>query len=286
MTFTCVNDRAHEEMLGPLRDACRSRGVAYRQVEARAFDFDPAGRLSAGDLMFRPVTTQLALRVEQFLYAPGVATFYGGSNDRIFFLAISQPLLFARAGLAVPPTIYCATSDRAQLDSWVKRLGGYPVLAKMGGQGGVGVVMLASQPALYAFVDYALGIGREPALSAFVRDALMWRVLVVGERAVAAYTCYPGDGDFRAGSTNDASVFTTEPPPAVGKLAVDAVRATRLEFGGVDVLETVDGCYVLESNFPCNFYWAEIEGGIPVAGPMLDHLIAKAGRLAKPQTGK
>ena len=46
MTFVCVNDRAHEEMLGPLRDASRSRGVSYRQVDALEFDFDPAARLS------------------------------------------------------------------------------------------------------------------------------------------------------------------------------------------------------------------------------------------------
>jgi hypothetical protein len=273
-----VNDRADSRALNLLREACDARDVEYVEVDAPSFDYEPARQLAPGDLLYRPATSLTAIRVEQFLHAPGVATFYGGDDDRLFFVSTAQPLHFERAGIPVPTTIYCGSRDRALLDGWAERLGGYPILAKMGGQGGIGVILLESPAALYSFVDYVLELGRHPMLTAYIRDAVLWRVVVVGSRPVAAYTCYVKDGDFRATDTNEASVFTTEPPAAPAALAVRAVEVMRVETGGVDILEGADGCYVLESNFPCFFPLATIKAGIDVAGPMVDHLLRKAGR--------
>jgi glutathione synthase/RimK-type ligase-like ATP-grasp enzyme len=55
------------------------------------------------------------------------------------------------------------------------------------------------------------------------------------------------------------------------------VRATRLEFGGVDILERDGSSYLLESNFPCYYPHAQQIAGIDVAGAMVDHLLRKAG---------
>jgi hypothetical protein len=277
-TLTCVNDRADPRVLHLLREACDTRDVTYAEVDARSFDYEPARQLARGDLLYRPATTLTAIRVEQFLFAPGVATFYGDGDDRLFFVSTSQPLHFERAGIPVPATIHCGSRDRALLDGWAKRLGGYPILAKMGGQGGAGIVLLESPAALYSFVDYVVELGRHPALTAYIRDAVLWRVVVVGAQAVAAYKRSVKDGDVRATDTNDDSVFTADPPPALAALAVKAVAVTHVETGGVDILETADGCYVLESKFPCFFPVATIEGGIDVAGPMVEYLLRKAGR--------
>ena len=257
-----------------MKNACERRAVEYREILAPDFDFDPASRLPAGDLLYRPATSLAAIHVEQFLFAPGVATFYAGAHDRIFFVNVSQVLAFERAGVRVPKTIYCASSKRELLKLWAERLGGYPLLAKMGGQAGTGVVMLETYRALCSFVDYALAINRPTMLSAFIADAVHWRILVVGERAVSgAVLALPPD-DFRA--ISPAGTFTREPPAQLAEAAVAAVRATRLEFGGVDVLECSDGPYVLESNFPCYFPEAELQAGIDVSGMMVDHLIRKA----------
>lgn len=60
-------------------------------------------------------------------------------------------------------------------------------------------------------------------------------------------------------------------------MAVTATRASRLEFGGVDVLEAPDGrLHVLESNFPYYFGQAQVVAGIDMAGAMVEHLMAKA----------
>jgi len=274
--FTCVLDRSTAAVPAALRGACERRGIEYREVEAPNFDFDPAERLPAGDLLYRPATSLAAMRVEQFLFAPGVATFYAGSDDRIFFVGTSQPLAFERAGIRVPKTVYCASRDYDLLDRFAQRVGGLPLLAKMGGQAGAGVVILESHRALYSFVDYALSIGRPPMLTAFLANTRPWRVVVVGDRCVAAAELVCIHGDFRAIAHGGSGSFTTEPPSAVAAAAVAAVKATRLEFGGVDILDTADGPYVLESNFPCFFPEAELLAGIDVSGAMVDHLIRKA----------
>jgi hypothetical protein len=273
--FVCVNDHVPPPSVDLLRAACDERELDYEEIEAADFDYDSARRLGLGDLMYRPAATSAAIRVEQFLFAPNVATFYAG-DDRPFFAETSQPLLFERAGLPVPPNLYCTGSDRARLKAWVERLGGYPILAKMGGQAGVGVIMLDSYASLCSFVDYALALRRTPQLCAYIRDAMHWRVVVVGARPVAAYTCYAEAGDFRAVIPDRDGIFTTEPPPAIGALAVAAVRATRLEFGGVDILEREGSLYLLESNFPCYYPHAQQIAGIDVAGAMVDHLLRKA----------
>jgi glutathione synthase/RimK-type ligase-like ATP-grasp enzyme len=70
-----------------------------------------------------------------------------------------------------------------------------------------------------------------------------------------------------------------EVPAAVADIAVRSVHAERVEFGGVDILEHVNGqLYMLEVNYPCYFAHAQIGAGVDVAGRMVAHLEAKAAR--------
>lgn len=256
--LTCVNDRAPGEIADLLRAACADRDVEYADIAADAFDYDPSRQLSRGDLLYRSGPSQTALRVEQFLYGAGVATFYAGVEDRPFFVSTTQPLHFERAGLPVPKTLYCASGDRALLNAWVERLGGFPLLAQMGA---AGKVVLESHRALYSFVDYSLAIGRLPILTPDFEDALRWRVVVVGDRAVTAYADPP---------------LAAHAPAAIRDLAAEAVKVLQLEFGGVDLIQRGDECLLIEANFPCDFASARNITGVDVAGAMLDHLLRKA----------
>jgi len=279
--FGCVTERVARSTLDLLQDSCRTRSLAYHEIDAQHFDYAETAVLSAGDLLYRPASTPAALRVEQFVYAPGVATFYAGAKDRIFFVPTTQPLHFQRAGLPIPTTVYCGSADRELLKGWIVRLGGFPLLAKMGGQAGVGVVMLDSYPALCSFVDYAIANNRYPTLTAYIKDAVLWRVVVVGERAVAAYTCRAEPDDFRAYIPEGVESFTTDPPPRLATLAVEAVRALHLELGGVDILARDDAAYVLEANFPFSFQRAQLTYGFDIAAAIVDHLLRKAETLAE-----
>src|SRR3954447_20769391 len=116
MSLHCVNDGVPSETITLLSAACAARSVEFREVQAAAFDFEPDARLEPGELLFRPAVSLLAQRVEQHLFAPGVATFYRGPLD-IYFNPTSSPTLHQRAGVPVPRTIYCSTRDRSRLRS-------------------------------------------------------------------------------------------------------------------------------------------------------------------------
>jgi len=276
MRLTCVDDGVPAATIALLENACGSRGVDLAVIAARSFDYTTATPLSPGSLLFRPAVSLAAIRVEQFLFAAGVASFYA-DRDAVFFAPLSSPLLFERAGLPVPRTVPCASTDRALLRRFVDWLGGLPVVVKIpGGEGGVGVILVESLATLFSLVDYFIGVGRCPYLMTYVPDALHWRVLVVGDEAVAAYVNPIAPDDFRSVACADPADVTTEIDARLADTAVAAVRVLRTEFGGVDILAHQSGrLYLLESNFPCYFAHAQLLAGVDVAGRMIDHLLAK-----------
>jgi hypothetical protein len=264
-----------------LAAACAAREVTYVPVDVGRFDPCEEVELRPGDLLFRPAVSYAAVRVEQQLFAESVATFYAG-GDALFFDGAAAPLLFARGGLPIPRTITLLRNDRAMQRRAVELLGGLPLVVKVpGGEGGVGVMLLESWASLVSVLDHLFAAGRTPQLMTFVPDALHWRVVVVGARAVAAYRNYPYPDDFRSGPSSDPADYVVPTPSPLTELAVAATRAIRREFAGVDILAHASGrLYLLEANFPCYFPQAQVVGGIDVAGAMLEHLLEKSERLA------
>lgn len=278
----CVDDAVPDETIELLRLSCDERRLDFIEVDAPSFDFDPDHQLGPGDMLFRPATSVAASRVEQFLYADGVATFYAGAMGP-FVETSGEPLFFERCGLPVPRTIPCGSSDRDLLRAQVERLGDLPVVLKtFGGEGGVGVMRVDSFPALFSLVDYALSQGQNPLLSSYVEDALHWRVVVVGERAVAAYPNSPEPDDFRSAPEPDPEHYQHRVRAGLARLAIRAVQVLGLEFGGVDILEHHSGrLYLLEANFPCYYPQAQLAAGIDISGKMVAHLVKKARRMAR-----
>lgn len=280
MRFCCVNDLVPLGTVTALRRACEARDLAFVEVDARTFDFDPARRLAAGDLLYRPATSLAAMRVEQFLYTPSVATFYA-RPDRIFYTPISSALVLQQAGVPMPPAIHCATTNRDVLRGYVEQLGGFPIVAKMLGQSnGIGVIRVDSWPTLHSLMEYALSQNQNPLLSTYIDPAVHWRVIVVGANAVAAYRNAPQTDGFRSMVTKNLDDYPLAVDPALGALAVRATQALQLAFSGVDILQQPAGpLWVLEANFPCYFLQAQEVRGIDIAGQMVDFLQAKATQL-------
>ncbi|HEU0169068.1 MAG TPA: 2OG-Fe(II) oxygenase [Chloroflexota bacterium] len=279
--FFCVDDGVPEETVRLLREACTARGVQFVPIDPRTFDYEPGRQLSPGALLYRPAVSLAARRVEQFLYAEGVATFYS-QPDGVFFDCITSPLYFERAGLPIARTIYCSTTDRETLRSYVRQLGGLPIVVKLlGASSGIGVIRVDSLAALFSLIDYLRSQGSNPLLCAYVPDAVHWRLVVVGEQVVAAYRNITDTDDFRTYADHDPANYSIEVRPDMAEVAVGACRLLGHEFGGVDVLEHASGrLYLLEANFPAYFPQAQLVTGVDIAGAMVDHLLAKAERLA------
>lgn len=278
--FYYVDDGVPSEGTEFLRASCEERDVEFVPVDPFGFEFDPERQLQAGDLLYRPAISFLSQQVEQFIYAPGVSTFYT-DPDGPYFGTLNPSLHFQRAGLPIPRTIFCHTTDRAVLQRYAQRLGGFPLIFKVPGfSGGVGVVRVESLATLYALVDYSSAMNRMPLLMAYVPDAVHWRMVVVGDRVVGSYRNVIDEGDFRTSATADTTDYEVDPPPGMAEIAVAAPKVMRLEFGGVDLLhhEASGRIYLLESNFPCYYAQAQRVTGVDTSGAMIDHLLAKADR--------
>ena len=280
LRLTYIDDGVPKETTRQLRAACETRDVAFAPVDPGRFDLATAEPLGYDDLLYRPAVSNAAMMAEQWLYSPSVATFYTDPGGP-FFSYSNSTVLFARAGLATPRSFPVIDANRERLRSHVEVLGGLPVVVKLlGWSGGVGTMRVDSLPALFSLIDLLKAQGNTPWLMAYIPDAVHWRVIVLGAAAIAAYTNPREVDDFRTFGNTDPAAFTTEVPPRLATLAVGAVAAQRLEFGGVDILEHASGrLYLLEANFPCYFAHAMEFGGFDIAGPMVDHLIAKARRL-------
>jgi len=281
MNLFCVNDDVPELTVLLLRQACGVRGVAFHEIDARGFVFDPDAGLAAGDMLYRPAVSAAATRVEQFLWHDRVASFHADPLGP-FFGACAYPLLFRNAGLPTPRTLPVVSSDRDRLRAAVADVGGLPAIVKLlGFEGGVGAIRVDSLPTLFSTIDFLLASGQQPLLCAFIDEAVHWRATVVGERVVAAYRNTPLTDDFRTSGSEDLADFTANPDPALAELAIRAAAVLRVEFAGVDILEHPSGrLYLLEANFPCYFAQAQEVAGIDVAGAMVEHLTGKARYLA------
>jgi|UPI000831D347 hypothetical protein len=281
MKFVCIDDGVPPESFAVLGAACAKRRVVFERVEAAGFDYLPERQLEPGDMLYCPAVSERAGAVERFLYTPGVADL---RRDRLgpFAAVGGTPLIFSRHGLPTPRQCPAGLAAIALLERLVEELGGFPVVVKApGGSGGIGVMRADSMPALASMVEFLLAKGVLPMLSSFVADAVCWRVVVVGERAVCACRNPVPSGDFRSGQADRPEDYVAAIPAQLAELAVAAVRLLRLEFGGVDILEHASGrLYLLEANFPCYFAPADQIGGADIAGAMLDHLIKKRLRLA------
>jgi hypothetical protein len=280
--LTCIVDHAlPAETTDLLRNACDARGVLYREIDARSFDYAADRRLPAGAMLFRPAVSRVALHVEEFLVAANVATFHGEAEGT-FFPCASPLQVRQRAGIDGPRCFPVATTDPSLLGSFVERLGGFPVVLKVpGGEGGLGVMRVDGMIALASLLDYLVrGQGQVPMLSAYIPDATHHRVIVVGDQAVATYENPVRDGDFRSTPSSEPQAYAASVPASLAAVAIAATHAERIAFAGVDLIVHPSGrVYVLEVNYPCYFAQATLGGGVDVAGPMVDYLVARAQQL-------
>jgi hypothetical protein len=284
--FYFVNDSVPDDTTRLLREACEHRDVEFVEIDAPEFDYLPERRLPPGAMLYKAGVTSAATFVEQFLYDPGVATFYSQPEGPLMYKS-NPTLCFERAGLPTPRSVYVTTRNREVIRSHVARMGGFPVVVKMmGNSRGIGVMRADSYPTLFSLLDYALSQSRHPLLAAYIDQAVHWRAVVVGDRMVAHYRNVTDEDDFRTSGSDDEEDYTAPPPPELEALAVGTVKAIGDEFGGVDILEHPSGrLYILESNNPCYFGAAQLQGGIDVAGKMVEYLLGKAARLKEQYQG-
>ena len=112
------------------------------------------------------------------------------------------------------------------------------------------------------------------------------RIYVVDGEAVGAMRRYAPDDDWRTNVARGGRVRDATPdvPSEVMDLAVDAAEALALDYAGVDVIEGIDGWYVLEVNVTAGFKGFFEATGTSPAPHIAAHAIRRAGGTVDPAT--
>jgi len=164
-------------------------------------------------------------------------------------VAVDKYLATARlsaAGLAVPRTIVCQTSDDAM--AAFSELGGDAVLKPIFGAEGRGITRLTDEALALRAFKMLEQLGAVIYLQQFIEhEGCDLRLLVIGEQVLGMRRCNPDD--WRTNVSLGARTSPLEVSSELESLARTAAAAVGAPFSGVDLLPGRDGnLYAIEVN--------------------------------------
>ena len=182
------------------------------------------------------------------------------------------PQALAAAGLPVPDTLLINSAEG--LDAAVEMVGGWPlVLKEVQGRQGNGVFLAEDRPQALEIMERHLAQRSGLVAQQFIppqgrRDR---RILVLGDRAVAAQELSPPPGDFRSNVHQGGQGREVAVNPEMERLAVAAAKALGMVIAGVDlILDPDNRPYLIEMNYSPGFRGLEEVTGRDIAGEMID----------------
>ncbi|MCX8137535.1 ATP-grasp domain-containing protein [Pyrobaculum aerophilum] len=177
----------------------------------------------------------------------------------------------AKAGLPVPPTV---VTENMFVGYRAVAEFGRAVVKQMRGAMGYGVFLVDNPDVAFHIFSALVNLNKPIYVQKFLeKGSGDYRVVVVGGRVIGA--------EYRRGEgwkTNVAQGAKPEPAratPQMEELAVRAVEALGLDYGGVDIAETSDGYYILEVNPTMSWQGFKQATGINPAEHIVDYLLEK-----------
>lgn len=228
-------------------------------------------------------TTAEGVEVVRFFESKGVPT-TAGSEAIASSRSKSRSFEIMRAaGLPLPRTM--SVTNRAQLQEAIKLIGGFPLLIKLNeSTHGRGVWLVPNRATAEAVQDILRERGLTMLVQEFIAesDGADIRLIIVGDRCVAAMRRRAPAGEFRSNLHRGGSAVPLKPPDGYVDLAVRAARAHQLDVAGVDIIEAERGPLLLELNSSPGLEGIEGATGVDVAGEIvrfLEHRVrARRGR--------
>ena len=179
----------------------------------------------------------------------------------------------SRCGLPIPRTAVIAQPKA--LFSAVHAVGGVPVVIKLiRGTQGKGVVLaknLATAAAVLKQVHKAKqqALIQEYLAESHGRDT---RIIVVGNRCIAAMERIASDDDFRANLHRGGTAVSFSPDKGISALAISATKAHGLAVAGVDLIHSQRGPLLLEVNSSPGLEGIEGVTGVDISSEIVTHL--------------
>lgn len=185
-------------------------------------------------------------------------------------------VLLRRAGLPVPRTV--VTEDLAYAYNVARELGEI-VVKPLQGSRGYGAMRISDADLAYNIMRTLLSFHKPIYVQKFVkkpgRDI---RVFVVGEEVVAAIYRIAPEGSWKTNIAQGGKAVPCDLTPELRELAIRAVKALGLWYGGVDIAETDEGPVIFEVNGAPDWRGLEAATGVSPAKAIVQYLIEKLRR--------
>lgn len=286
MKFYCIirseDDITNTDTYDLLKKAVENRGIEFVPLEANNFDYSKdIESLEEHAMVYRVARGDRASLLEVLMGGKSAHGLYK-NTDALLSRRFSwgSAIRMQNAHVPIIPTIYnVSRHEDKRLREYVGTLGGFPIIVKSsGGSHGEGVMKIDSISSLRSVLGFISDDrSADFVLRKFINSARHLRLIVIGDEVIDTIEYDAQADDFR---TNAVAAPTVVARNDIGddlkKIAIDAVAALGLEFGGVDLLiDESDKAYVAEVNFPCNFARNQMNTGVDVVGRLVDYLVKK-----------
>lgn len=185
--------------------------------------------------------------------------------------------LMNQAGLPIPKTAVLA--DPEVLFAAVEAVGGLPVIIKLiQGTQGRGVILARYLSTVAAVLEKVREQQQQVLVQEFISEAngRDVRIIVVGNRCVAAMERRAPVGEFRSNLHQGGTATAVILDPSMAELAVRAAEVHGLEVAGVDLILSNRGPLVLEVNSSPGLEGIERVTSVDVADAIITHLERQA----------
>jgi len=176
--------------------------------------------------------------------------------------------------IPIPTTVYVRNSD--DVERAVNKAGGLPVVIKVSqGTQGRGVFLRHTMREAQTLVEALLVTGQVVLVQQYIEEShgTDIRVLVVGNRVVAAMRRRARGREFRSNYHLNGTVENVDLSDEFAKIAVKASQTLGLKVAGVDLLEGEDGPLVLEINSSPGLEGIERASKVNVAREIIEFIM-------------
>lgn len=194
------------------------------------------------------------------------------------------------ANVPVPKTYVVA--DAEYIDDVVDDIGTFPIILKtVSGSHGQGVTIISKKDDLRSIIDLVAhqNISEPIMLQEYVKESKGkdLRIFVVGQRIVGAMErVAQRKGEFRSNFHLGGRVKIASLTKKEKEVAVNAVKACRLDFAGVDILRTTSGPKVIEVNANPGLEGITLATGKDIPGELIKYTVRKVQRVGKTYRGE
>ncbi|GLU43140.1 RimK family alpha-L-glutamate ligase [Allomuricauda sp. NBRC 101325] len=223
----------------------------------------------------------------------GVAIVKQFEMNHVFSTAKSQGILRARnkvstlqlmskKGIPIPKTVF--SINPYNVEDQIELLGGAPVIIKLQeGTQGKGVILAESKKSAKSVIDTLYNMNTSILLQEYIAEANGedLRIIVVGNKIVAAMKRTSDIDDFRSNVHRGADVEAVELTPREKFIAINATKHLGLGVAGVDLIRSKNGPLLIEVNASPGLKGIEAATSINVAGHIVQFVEKNALRPIK-----